>query len=106
CLSRLIADVSWATLLRFLEYKSTWYGRVLVKVGQYFPSSKRCSKCQYTLKELELKTRNWDCPNCGTQHNRDMNAAKNILSEGLRLLGTDQLKIPWGARDLKPVEFA
>lgn len=104
-LSRAIADAGWGTFVRFLEYKSDWYGRNLVRVDTYFPSSKRCSSCGHILDSLDLKTRNWECPACQTLHDRDTNAARNILSEGLRLLAETVEKVPWDARDLKPVEF-
>jgi putative transposase len=102
-LSRGIGDASWGTFVRFLEYKSAWYGRELVKVDRYFPSSKQCSSCGYTLEKLDLKVRRWDCPVCGVLHERDQNAGKNILVEGKRLLR--KTEVPWGSRDLKPVEF-
>ena len=103
-LSRAIADVSWGTFLRFLEYKCHWYGKEFIQIDQFFPSSKRCSHCGHTLLELPLSIRQWECPDCNTLHDRDTNAAKNILKEGLRLLGETIEKVPWGARDLKPVE--
>ena len=103
-LSRAIADAGWATFLRFLEYKCDWYGKEFVKIGTFFPSSKRCSHCDYTLKELKLTSRSWECPDCKTFHDRDTNAAKNILKEGLRLLGKTLEKVPWGTREFKPVE--
>lgn len=103
CLSRGIGDASWGTFVRFLEYKCAWYGREFVKVDRFFPSSKRCSNCGYILERLELGDRRWECPDCGVLHNRDQNAGRNILLEGKRLLG--KMKVPWGSRDLKPVEF-
>lgn len=103
-LSRSIADAGWRTLVNYLEYKCEWYGKELIKVDTYFPSSKRCSKCGYELKELSLSTRRWECPNCRATHNRDENAAKNILTEGL-YQREKQKRIPRGARELKLVEF-
>ena len=91
-LSHTIADTSWGLLLKYLEYKCQWHGRDFVKVGTFFPSSKRCSTCGHTLKELKLSIRYWECPECHTFHNRDTNAAKNILEEGLCLLGKSTLK--------------
>ena len=99
-LSRHIADAAWGTLLRFLEYKCQWYGRTLVRVARSFPSSKLCSSCGFKLDQLPLSQRSWSCPCCQNQHDRDTNAARNILQEGLRLLQ----EVPWGTRDLKPVE--
>lgn len=74
-----IADVAWGTILRQLEYKCLWYGRTLKKVDQYFPSSKMCSNCQHVKDDLKLSDRVWTCPSCGSKHDRDRNAAINIL---------------------------
>jgi len=83
-LSRSISDVGWTTLVRFLEYKCDWYGKDLVRVDTFFPSSKLCSHCGYKLEELSLSTRQWKCPQCSEVHDRDKNAAKNVLAEGLK----------------------
>lgn len=85
-LAQAIGDASWGELVRQLEYKADWYGRTLVKIDQWFPSSKRCSSCGHTLKKLPLNIREWDCPECGTHHDRDQNAAVNILAVGLTVL--------------------
>ncbi|MGL5062832.1 MAG: RNA-guided endonuclease TnpB family protein, partial [Microcoleus sp.] len=74
---------SWGELVRQLEYKCDWYGRTLIKIDRWFPSSKRCFECGYILEKLPLKIREWECPNCGAHHDRDLNAAKNILAAGL-----------------------
>ena len=81
-LSRHIADAAWGELVRQLEYKAKWYGRNLVKIDRWFPSSKRCGNCGHILESLPLNVREWDCPNCGTHHDRDINAARNILAVG------------------------
>lgn len=82
-LAKHIADASWGNFVNQLEYKADWAGRTISKIDQFFPSSKRCSNCGYTLNFLALDTRHWDCPECKTAHDRDINAAKNILTAGL-----------------------
>lgn len=77
-----ISDAGWGELVRQLEYKAQWYGRTLVKIDQWFPSSKRCGACGHIVERLPLNIREWDCPQCGVQHDRDMNAARNILAVG------------------------
>jgi putative transposase len=78
-----ISDASWGELVRQLEYKCDWYGRNFVKIDRWFPSSKRCGHCGHIVETLPLNIREWDCPSCGTKHDRDINAAKNILAAGL-----------------------
>jgi putative transposase len=82
-LAQAIADASWSELVRQLEYKCQWYGRKLVKIDRWFPSSKRCGNCGHIVEKLPLDVREWDCPECGTHHDRDINAAQNILAAGL-----------------------
>jgi putative transposase len=82
-LAKSISDVGWGELVRLLEYKSVWYGRALVKISQWEPSSKRCSACGFVIDALPLEIREWICPNCGACHDRDINAANNILAAGL-----------------------
>ena len=80
-LSKSISDSSWGSLVNFLEYKCDWYGRELKKVSPKF-TSQDCSHCGYRNKELQLSMRRWDCPSCGSTHDRDINAAKNVLAVG------------------------
>jgi len=83
CLAKAIGDCSFFEFRRQLEYKSLWYGKTVVTIDRWFPSSKRCHDCGYIIDSLPLDVREWDCPECGVSHNRDENAAKNILSVGL-----------------------
>jgi putative transposase len=82
-LAQAISDASWGELVRQLTYKSEWYGRELVKIDRWFPSSKRCSICGHIIQRLPLNIREWDCPECGCHHDRDVNAAVNVLAAGL-----------------------
>ena len=87
-LSREILDAGWGEFLRMLEYKSDWYSRWFVRIDRFYPSSQICSNCGYQNKVTKSgKIRTWTCPNCGTFHDRDYNASKNIEQEGLRKLG-------------------
>lgn len=82
-LAKAISDCGWGTFRRMLEYKTARSGRHLVVVDRWLPSSKTCSACAHLLAHLRLGTRAWQCPSCGTRHDRDINAAKNILAAGL-----------------------
>lgn len=81
-----IADNCWGMFLRFLDYKLTDLGKLLIKIDKWFASSKTCCVCGYVNKELTLCDRNWECPECHTIHDRDKNAASNIKAEGLRIV--------------------
>jgi putative transposase len=82
-LARAICDCGWGEFRRQLEYKCHRYGRRLVVIGRWYPSSKTCAVCGHLLAELSLSTRHWTCPSCRARHDRDINAAKNILAAGL-----------------------
>ena len=82
CLARAISDASWSELRRQLEYKADWYGREVIAVDRFYPSSKICSTCGAITEHLPLNVREWTC-RCGTRHDRDVNAARNILAAGL-----------------------
>ncbi len=86
-LARSISDAAWGEMFRQLEYKCEWYGRKLVKIDRFFPSSKRCNHCGFVMDKLPLKIRTWDCPSCQTKGiDRDINAGKNILAAGLAVI--------------------
>ena len=85
-LAKHIADASWGEFVRQLEYKGEWAGRTVVKIDQWFPSSKRCSSCSHIVDKLPLNIREWTCPSCGTELDRDINAAKNIKRQGMSLI--------------------
>ena len=94
-LAKAISDTGWGTFVNFLAYKLENVGKKLIEIDRFFPSSKTCSNCLFQLDELNLSIREWTCPHCGTNHDReaaalwadrDENAAKNIRAEGIRLL--------------------
>nr|BBH89309.1 transposase [Thermosporothrix sp. COM3] len=82
-LAKAISDVGWSELVSQLEYKANWYGRTLVKMDRWYPSRKRCCACGHLLDALALDVREWTCPACGVHHDRDINAAKNMVAAGL-----------------------
>jgi putative transposase len=89
-LSRSVLDAAFGEFLRQVEYKATWSFKRSIKVGRFFPSTKLCSGCGALNPNLRLVDRTWLCSSCGTQHDRDLNAARNILAEGMRLLAAGQ----------------
>lgn len=85
-LARSIADVSWSTFVTFVSYKAAWNNKKVVLINRFFVSSKQCKDCKEKNTLLSLSDRIWVCPNCGKEHDRDINAAKNIKEEGIRVL--------------------
>ncbi|MCK9308607.1 MAG: IS200/IS605 family element RNA-guided endonuclease TnpB [Methanoculleus sp.] len=102
CLARNISDASWSTFFTMLEYKCRKYGKTLLKIGRFEPSSKICSTCGYLKRDLTLSDREWVCPDCGTHHDRDINAAINIKKFALQdqnLVGVSGME-----RTVEPVD--
>ena len=89
-LAQAVGDASFGMFLTQLEYKCRWYGVNIVKINRFAPSSKTCGKCGYLYKGLKLSERSWTCPECGTHHDRDFNAACNIKEFGLKALPTER----------------
>ena len=85
-LSKHIADASWGNFVTLLQYKCDWYGKELVKVNRFYPSSKTCGDCGWINQNLKLSDREWTCKSCGVIHDRDENASRNILKEGLKII--------------------
>ncbi len=97
-LAKSISDANWGELVRQLQYKAEWHGRTVVAIDRWFPSSKRCSSCGYTLPKLDLSRRHWTCPECKTELDRDVNAALNIKAAGLAALVCGETVIPKSAK--------
>jgi putative transposase len=95
-LAKSISDCSWSEFVRQLEYKSKWYGKNLIKIGRFEPSSKLCSDCGAINQELTLKDREWACKSCGIIHDRDINAAINIKNIGLKTIPMERRKLTLG----------
>ena len=93
-LAKAIADVGWGELIRQLQYKADWYGRSVVAIDKWYPSSKRCHACGHILDALPLDIRQWTCPECGTLHDRDTNAALNIEAAGLAVFACGEAVRP------------
>ena len=85
-LAKSIQDASFGTLVSMLKYKAAWHNRRIIEIGRFFPSSKLCSSCGYRMNYMGLEIRKWTCPQCNTIHDRDINAAINIMNEGLKIL--------------------
>ena len=93
-LAKHISDASWGKFITLLEYKASWNDKQIVKIDRFFPSSKQCNKCGFINGSLDLSIREWTCPCCNTDLDRDLNASKNILKEGIKTLssGTDDYR--------------
>ena len=93
-LAQAIQDVAWSGFVSKLEYKAQWYGKEVVRIETFFPSSKTCSCCGHIKSKLALKERDWTCVSCNTKHDRDVNAATNILHRGITIQssGTDDYR--------------
>ncbi len=87
-LAKSISDVSWSAFVSKLEYKAKWYGKTIVKISRWYPSSQICSECGHQDGKKSLEIRDWTCPICDKHHDRDINASQNILAEGLRTFHT------------------
>lgn len=85
-LARAIGDASWSEFVRMLEYKAEWYGKKVVTISRWYPSSQLCSNCKMNSGKKPLHVREWTCDSCGSHHDRDLNAGINILNEGLSLV--------------------
>ncbi|MGF6765516.1 putative transposase [Paraburkholderia sp. GAS33] len=94
CIAKSIADASWSEFVRQLEYKAQWYGRSLIGVDRWYPSSKRCSSCGHTVAKMPLDVRAWTCLECGATHDRDINAARNVLAAGLAVSAHGEVVSP------------
>ncbi len=93
-LAKAIRDFGWGEFVRQLEYKASWYGRTLIKIDRWYPSSKRCHVCGHILDSLALAVRHWTCPTCEVVHDRDVNAAQNILAVGLTVSASGETVRP------------
>jgi putative transposase len=101
-LAKAISDVGWGMFTNFLAYKLEKKGGKLVEIDRWFPSSKLCSNCYHQVEEMPLDVREWTCPHCGTNHDRDGNAATNIRAEGIRMLQVDGTSISAVGGEVRP----
>ncbi|WP_394795977.1 RNA-guided endonuclease TnpB family protein [Armatimonas sp.] len=99
-LARSIADVSWSEFFRQLKYKAQWHGKQVLEIGRFVPSSKTCSDCGYKVDSMSLNIRTWQCPVCGIEHDRDINAAKSLVKFAFAKLGSFE-KIPSGQAEFQ-----
>ncbi|MBW4620395.1 MAG: transposase [Cyanosarcina radialis HA8281-LM2] len=103
-LAKAISDAGWGTFTNLLAYKLERKGGKLVEIDRWFPSSKLCSNCYYQVDKLPLDIREWTCPNCGTHHDRDSNAATNIRAEGIRIIKTDGIAVSANGGEVRPMK--
>jgi putative transposase len=101
-LAKAISDVGWGMFVNFLDYKLKDKGGLLLEIDRFFPSSKTCSECLYQMVEMPLDVREWTCPSCGTHHDRDENAAKNIRAEGIRQLSVLGIRTAAEGGEVRP----
>ena len=104
-LSKHITDASWGTFVTLLQYKCDWYGKGLVKVNRFYPSSKTCGDCGWINQNLKLSDREWTCTSCGVIHDRDVNASRNILKEGLKNISAGTVDYT-GGEEIRPTLLA
>ncbi|WP_293153667.1 MULTISPECIES: IS200/IS605 family element RNA-guided endonuclease TnpB [unclassified Microcoleus] len=97
-LAKSISDAGWGQFCTMLKYKAQWAGKTYIEVDRFFPSSKTCNNCLNRVDSLSLNIRSWQCPKCGENHDRDINAAKNIRDEGLRILTVGHTATASGGR--------
>ena len=100
-LAKSISDAGWAMFINMLEYKSRWYGRSFVKIDRFFPSSQTCSSCGHKDGKKQLSIREWECSQCGASHDRDVNAANNILIKGF----SDLTGLPFEEASAESVDY-
>ncbi|MGB7274357.1 MAG: RNA-guided endonuclease TnpB family protein, partial [Geitlerinemataceae cyanobacterium] len=86
CLAKAISDAGWGMFGTMLKYKAEKLGKIYIEIDRFFPSSKTCNSCLHKVSEMPLNVRHWDCPECHSRNDRDLNAAKNIKDEALRIL--------------------
>ena len=104
-LSKHIADASWGNFITLLQYKCNWYGKELIKISRFYPSSKVCGECGWINQNLKLSDREWTCSCCGIVHDRDVNAGRNILKEGLRNISAETVDYT-GGEEIRPILLA
>ena len=100
-LAKSIMDCSWSEFIVMLQYKCDWYGKRLIKIDRFYPSSKTCSNCDYINEKLTLRDRIWECPSCERVHDRDVNAAINIYRQGLTITNVEKEALAGNVNNIK-----